>query len=127
MKKNKIIYWVSTGLISLGMVASGFMYIMNQQMIATFHHLGFPDYFRIELGTAKILGSIALILPMVSNRVKEWVYVGLGISFLSAPIAHISSGDPVTVAIAPLLFFGLLVVSYIFKEHKTGRGLENQS
>lgn len=116
MKKNRIIYWASTGFLSLAMVASGFMYIMNQQMIQTFHHLGFPDYFRIELGTAKILGGIALVLPMVSNRVKEWVYVGLGISFISAPIAHISSGDPVTVAVAPLLFLGLLVVSYIFKD-----------
>ena len=115
MKKNKIIYWASTGFLSLAMVASGFMYIMNQQMIETFHHLGLPNYFRIELGTAKILGSIALVLPLVSNRIKEWVYVGLGLSFLSAPIAHINSGDPMTVAIAPLLFFGLLVVSYIFK------------
>jgi len=116
MKKNKIIYWTSTGLLALAMMASGPMYIMSPQMIAAFHHLGFPDYFRIELGTAKILAGIVLILPMIPNKVKEWAYAGLSICFISAPIAHYSVGDPINVVVTPLFFLGLLVVSYIYKD-----------
>jgi hypothetical protein len=116
MKKNKIIYWTSTGLLALAMVASGVMYITSPQMTAAFRHLGFPDYFRIELGIAKILGSIAIILPMIPNKVKEWAYAGLSISFISAPIASYSVGDPIGVVVTPLFFLGILIVSYIYKE-----------
>jgi hypothetical protein len=116
MKKDKIIYWTSTGLLALAMVASGIMYLTSPQMVAAFGHLGFPGYFRIELGIAKILGSIAIILPMTPNKIKEWAYAGLSISFISAPIASYCVGDPIGVVVTPLFFLGLLAVSYIYKD-----------
>ncbi len=113
MKKDKIIYWITTGLVSVMMVFSAIGYFTNPDMKNAFVHLGFPDYFRVELGTAKILGVIALLLPMISSKIKEFAYFGFGLTFISAFIAHISSGDTISVAIAPIVFLVILIVSYV--------------
>jgi hypothetical protein len=120
MKKNNIIYWVSTGLLSFMMLFSAYNYITNPQMAAGFKHLGFNDVFRYELAVAKVLGAFALIIPQIPVRIKEWAYAGFGITFIAAAIAHYSSGDPVSVIIMPLVFLGVLAVSYIylFKRNK---------
>ena len=75
--------------------------------------MGFPDYFRIELATAKILGAFAIILRMVPGRVKEWVYAGFAIAFISATTAHISV-ESVSEAISPLISLLFLVISYVY-------------
>jgi hypothetical protein len=64
MKKEKIIYWSTTGIITAMMLFSAYGYFTNQEMKGAFVHLGFPGYFRIELGVMKILGALALILPL---------------------------------------------------------------
>ncbi len=114
MKKDKIIFWVSTGLIGVMMLFSAFNYFTNAEMKAAFTHLGFPDYFREQLGVAKILGAFALVLPIIPNNIKQFAYFGFALVFVSAAYAHISSGDPVSMAIAPLIFLGILSVSYIY-------------
>jgi DoxX-like family len=114
MKKEKIIFWVSTGIIAAMMLFSGFNYFTNADMKAAFTHLGFPDYFRVELGTAKILGALALVIPMIPYTIKQFAYFGFGLIFVSAAYAHISSGDPVSNAVAPIVFLGILSVSYIY-------------
>jgi hypothetical protein len=96
------------------MLFAGLSYFTNQMAIEGFQHLGFPGYFRIELGTAKILGVIALILPWIPSKIKEFAYFGFTITFASALIAHVSSGDPVNVAIRPVIAFVILAVSYIY-------------
>jgi len=92
-------------------------------MKEAFVHLGFPSYFRIELAIAKILGAIVLILPSIPKQLKEFAYFGFAITLVSAFIAHLSSGDPFSVAFMPLVFLVILVVSYIYF-HKT-RKLQN--
>ena len=90
MKKNKIIYWTSTSLAMLTGAFAGLLYLTgNPSITAAFTHLGFPDYFRIELGIAKIIGMIILLVPSVPAKIKEWAYAGFGITFLSAIAAHI--------------------------------------
>lgn len=113
MKKNKIIYWSTTALVAFGVITSGFLYFTSQQMIDEFKHFGFPNYFRMELGTAKILGGLAIILPKISNRIKEWAYAGLGICFISALITHSAVRDPFIALIGPFIFLILLIISYI--------------
>src|SRR5882724_8332509 len=103
MKKNTIIYWVSTGLITLMMLFSAYSYIAKPEIAAAFKHLGFPDYFRIELAAAKTLGALLLIIPAIPARIKEWAYAGFGITFISAAIAHFCSGDPASVAMMPII------------------------
>ncbi|NCD71078.1 DoxX family protein [Mucilaginibacter agri] len=111
MKSNKIIYWISTALVALMMLYSASAYLTQPAMKAAFQHLGYPDYFRIELAIGKIIGAILLLAP-VAARVKEWTYAGFAITFISAAIAHTASGDPVANRIMPVVFLILLVVSY---------------
>ncbi|HXB44978.1 MAG TPA: DoxX family protein [Puia sp.] len=114
MKKNKVIYWISTTIVSLMMLFSAYLYLTSEAAKSGFIHLGFPSYFRVELAIAKILGAVVLLIPITGNRLKELAYFGFALSFVSAFIAHISSGDPTNVAIRPLMFLLVLTVSYIF-------------
>ena len=114
MKKEKIIFWVTTGIVSLMMLFSAFNYLTNEEMKAAFVHLGFPLYFRIELAIAKILGAITLVIPFIPGKVKQFAYSGFAITFVSAFIAHLSSDDPISVAIMPIIFLVLLSISYFY-------------
>lgn len=88
MKKEKTIYWTSTLLLCLLAGFPAITYFTMPQAAEGFKHLGFPDFFRIELGTAKLAGTALLLITAVPARIKEWVYVGFGITFISAFIAH---------------------------------------
>lgn len=114
MNKNKIIYWITTGIITAMMLFSAVGYFTSPDMKAAFVHLGFPDYFRFELGVLKTLGALALILPMISDKIKSFAYFGFALTFISAFIAHTASGDPISVAVAPIVFLVILGVSNIF-------------
>jgi uncharacterized membrane protein YphA (DoxX/SURF4 family) len=112
MKATKITYWVTTAIVALMMLYSASAYLTQPAMAAAFHHLGYPDYFRIELAIGKIIGAILLLAPL-ATRIKEWAYAGFAITFVSAFIAHTVSGDPVANRVMPLIFLILLIVSYI--------------
>ena len=114
MKQDNIIYWVSTGIFCALMLMSGFMYFTSPEAKAGFAHIGLPDWFREELGTAKILGAITLLLPMIHHRVKEWAYAGFGIVLISASYAHLITGDGIGKAAIPFFFLGVLVLSYTY-------------
>jgi hypothetical protein len=116
MKKNQIIYWATTGLFCLMMAFSASQYFMNPEMAEGFKKIGFPDFFRIELGVAKLLGVLALLIPMVPNKIKEWAYAGFGIVLISAAVAHISVPDENTMkAVISVVVFGIvLAVSNIY-------------
>ncbi len=112
MKSTKITYWISTSIISLMMVFSAFSYFTNPAVKDGFTHLGFPDYFRIELGMAKLIAAVILLVALPA-RIKEWAYAGLTFTFISAFLAHFCSGDPAANMIGPVLFLLILSVSYI--------------
>ena len=123
MKRDKIIYWLSTTIIALGGLIAGIIYLTSPIIAERFKHLGFPDYFRIELATAKIIAAFVIILPIVPNRIKEWCYAGFAIVFFSAVIAHLVV-DGTLEAISPLIQLLLLVISYVYfsklKDYKSG-------
>lgn len=118
MKKNNLIFWISTGLVSLMMVFSAYSYLTNDAIKAAFIHLGFPSYFRVELAVAKIIGAVVLLLPVIPDRIKQFAYAGFGIVFISAAVAHGSSGDPVNIVIMPVIFLLVLSVSWIYNEKR---------
>jgi hypothetical protein len=76
MKKDKIIYWTATGIVAAIMLWSAFNFSLNEEMKGAFARLGLPNWFRIELTVAKILGALALIIPTIPNRIKEFAYCG---------------------------------------------------
>ena len=109
-KRNKIIYWIATGLLSALMLMSASMYIFNYEMVSqTFVKLGFPVYIIYPLAAAKILGLIA-ILTKKSKFLKEWAYAGFFFDFVLALSAHLLINDgaflPAIIAIV------LLIISY---------------
>lgn len=111
MKRDKIIYWISTGLVSAGMLFSSTLYLSrNPELVNGFKSIEMPLYLVTLLGVTKLLGGIALLAP-VWTKVKEWAYAGFAFTFLGAIWSHLATGTP---WIAPLFFLVLLAVSYVF-------------
>jgi hypothetical protein len=91
-----------------------------------FAHLGLPNWFRIELTVAKILGALALLIPTIPNRIKEFAYCGFAITLISAIIAHSSSGDGIS-SLDPLVFLAILIVSYLYYYKAQGMPIQDTS
>jgi hypothetical protein len=86
-------FWISTALFALQMGFTAYAQLRVPQVVQAFAHLGFPDYFRIELTWAKFAGLAVLLIPMAPARLKEWAYAGFAITLVSALTAHFSVGD----------------------------------
>lgn len=85
-------YWIVTALFCLQIGFTAYAQLTLPQVAEAFRHLGFPNYFRIELSWAKFLG-VAVLLAPVPARLKEWAYAGFAITLVSALIAHLAVGD----------------------------------
>lgn len=88
-------FWISTVLFCLQMGFTAYAQLRLPQVAGEFTKLGFPSYFRVELSWVKFAGVIALLVPMVPARVKEWAYAGFAITLVSAVIAHLAVGEGV--------------------------------
>jgi hypothetical protein len=119
-KKDQIAYWTTTGIVFGVMLWSAINFAFNPAMAGAFAHLGLPNWFRLELTTAKFVGAFALLIPMVPHRIKEFAYAGFAITLISASIAHLSSGDPIYYPIAHSAFFVSLLVSYRYYHKRIG-------
>jgi hypothetical protein len=91
-KAQRIAYWTFTALLCLQLGFTAYAQLSLPQVAQAFTHLGFPDYFRVELSWAKFLGVVLLLAP-VPARLKEWAYAGFAITLGSALIAHFAVGD----------------------------------
>jgi hypothetical protein len=91
-KAKTIVYWTVTALFCLQMSFTAYAQLSLPQVAEAFTRLGFPDYFRVELSLAKLLG-VVLLLTTVPARLKEWAYAGFAIDLASAIIAHLALGD----------------------------------
>jgi hypothetical protein len=114
VKKDKFIYWISTGIIAAVMLWSAFNFSFNAEMKGAFAHFGLPNWFRVELTVAKILGSLVLVIPGLPDRIKEFAYFGFGLTLISAPIAHLASGDSLSLVTGHLTFLAILGISYFY-------------
>lgn len=123
-QSGRIIYIISTALIVL-FEGAGSLWFNSEPARQGISHLGFPGYFRVELGIAKILGAIVLAVPAFPPRVKEWAYAGFGITLLSAAIGN-AAVDGFAMALMPAAFLIILVVSYIYFHKTAGQAAQNQ-
>jgi uncharacterized membrane protein len=86
---------------------------MNSEMaIEGTKHVGIPRWLGLEISIGQLIGLVLLIVPAVPARIKEWAYVGFGILYISATVAHIAIGDPINNTLMAIVFFGLLLASY---------------
>jgi DoxX-like family len=121
-KRNKIIYWISTIWLALGMLTTGTLQLFKVTAegavappgVDGIIHLGYPIYFLTILGIWKILGVVALLIPKFP-LLKEWAYAGFFFSMSGAAFSHIASGDAMNEIFPSLLLLILTVVSWYFR------------
>lgn len=114
-KTNKIIYWISTLWLSLGMVSTGLVQLFRQNAQADYiTDLGFPEFSLTLLSIWKILGVIVLLIPKFT-LLKEWAYAGFFFAMSGAVYSHIVAGDPVNEIFPSLLLLILTLISWYFR------------
>src|SRR5258705_13552554 len=115
-KRNKIIYWIVTVLLALGMLQSGiFAVLRTKQWVDLVTGLGYPIYFLTILGIWKILGVIAILIPGF-KLVKEWAYAGFFFVMTGALVSHLASGnDGIRQIIGPIMQTIFIILSWYFR------------
>ena len=109
---SKYVYIATTALFCLSMTGAGVMDASaGPEVVAGMQHLGFPLWFAVQLGVAKLLGVATLAAPGLP-RLKEWAYAGFTINLVSATIAHAVTGDPVGNVITPVVIWALMMASW---------------
>ncbi len=114
-KRNKIIYWIATGWLSLGMLSTGIVQLLKtKEEAALFTHLGYPAYLMTLLGILKILGVVVVTI-LGLPRLKEWAYAGFFFSMAGAIFSHLAMNDPAKATFGPLLLLVLTLLSWHFR------------
>jgi hypothetical protein len=128
-KRNKIIYWIATIWLALGMLSTGVVQLFKakegQGGVDMLTHLGYPVYLLTLIGIWKILGVVALLIPK-NPLLKEWAYAGFFFIMSGAIISHIALGDSITEIFPSLLLLVLTIVSWYFRPSDRKIILANQ-
>ncbi|AZA54965.1 DoxX family protein [Chryseobacterium sp. G0201] len=114
-KRNKIIYWIFTLWMSLGMFSTAIVQLMkHKDEVENFTKLGYPIYLMTIVGIWKILGVIAALIPKYP-LLKEWAYAGFFFAMSGALVSHIIVGDPIGKTFPPLLLLIITIISWYFR------------
>jgi hypothetical protein len=117
-KRDKIIYWIATIWLALGMVSTGVVQLLKQKEGAggldSITQLGYPVYFLTILGVWKFLGVVAVLVPKFP-LLKEWAYAGFFFAMTGAILSHIAMGGSVIDILPSLLLLILTIVSWYFR------------
>ena len=114
-KRNKIIYWIATLWLALGMLSTGIVQLIKMDKeVDMMKHLGYPIYFLSIIGVWKILGVVAILIPRLPV-VKEWAYAGFFFLMSGAIISHLVMGDAAKELFGPTLLLILTVTSWYFR------------
>lgn len=117
-RSNKIIYWIATIWLALGMFSTGAVQLIKGKEgpagVDSVTHLGYPVYLLTILGFWKVLGAAAVLVPKFP-LVKEWAYAGFFFIMSGAIFSHIAVGDSIKEIFPSLLLLVLTVVSWYFR------------
>ena len=117
-KRNKIIYWIATIWLALGMISTGLVQLFKgktgQGGLEMITHLGYPVYLLTLLGIWKMLGTVAVLIPKFS-LLKEWAYAGFFFIMTGAIFSHVAVGDSLSSIFPALLLLILLFLSWYFR------------
>ena len=119
VKKNKIIFWTATIILILweGVMPLSTVLFAPEYVNAGTKPLGYPDYFAYALIFCKVLGVIAISIPRLPDRLKEWAYAGLTFNLIFAFISHACVDQNIGFMLMPIVVGGILAVSYSYN-HK---------
>ena len=115
MKKTKTLYWVFSVLFALAMIFTAIEDVLLTQRAIDFMkgHLGYPNYFTFFIGMAKILGSIAILIPGL-GRLKEWAYAGLAFDIMGAIYSAVAVDGFQPQMLIMLIWVVLFILSYSY-------------
>jgi hypothetical protein len=123
-KTTRVLYWVATLLFVLPQIWSAVqMLIEAPRMTQTITELGYPIYVMKILGVAKLLGAAAILYGCVP-LLKEWAYAGFTFDVIGAFCSHVAAGDAFYIALVPLVFFAVQLVSYLLWKRLEGRAVD---
>ena len=113
--------WTATGVFAAVMTVSGVSFLLGPRPIVTMlQHLGYPPYVRALLGTAKLLGVAALLIPGL-RTLREWAYAGFSILLAGAISSHLLSGDGAPRALPAAILWALLLASHQLRRRASER------
>ena len=114
-KRDKIIYWVATLWLALGMTSTGIVQLLKmEQEVTMFSALGYPVYLLTLLGICKLLGVVTVLVPKFPT-LKEWAYAGFSFNMIGAVYSHLANGSEPKELFGPILLIVLTAVSWYFR------------
>ena len=85
-------YWLATAVVAGELALGGIWDIARIPLVADLvRHLGYPSYFLVLLGSWKVLGAVALLIPR-RPLLKEWAYAGAFFAYTGAIFSHLATG-----------------------------------
>ena len=125
-RRNKIIYWIATIWLALGMLSTAIVQVLQtKEEVELMTRLGYPAYLLTIIGLWKVLGVVAVLIPKYP-LVKEWAYAGFFFAMSGAIISHLMVGDEAKEIFGPTLLLLLTVVSWYFRPAERKLILANQ-
>lgn len=105
-------YWFFTAVVTVPAVWAGVTDILRAPpLYEDLLRLGYPGYFAPLLGTWKVLGAVALVVPRF-RLLKEWAYAGLFFDYTGAIVSHAAVGDALVGWLPPALSAAALIGSW---------------
>ncbi|GAA4455098.1 MAG: DoxX family protein [Chitinophagaceae bacterium] len=112
MKTYKILFWITAVLLFLTQGLMPLFTMNSEGSREAMRHLGYPVYFGNMLAVFKFLGSLAIIIPQVPSRVKEWAFAGFAIDFLCASLSFWAIDGATGFVLFPVIALLILMVCY---------------
>lgn len=110
-----IAYWIATVFAAAAFAIPGGANLARVAHIASdMAHLGYPAYFMTILGSWKVLGAIAILVPRFP-RLKEWAYAGMVFDLTGAAFSRATMRDNFVTVVVPLLIAAIVMVSWALR------------
>jgi len=115
MNARSAAYWTTTTFTALAFLTGGAAYLSRADVpLRGMAELGYPAYFVTILGTWKVLGGLAILVPRLP-RLKEWAYAGIAFDLTGAAFSHAAVGHPAAKVIVPLVLLGIAAASWALR------------
>jgi hypothetical protein len=111
--KNKLLFWVPTGLLAALVFMSGTFNVTRQpNVLQALEHLGYPAYLATILGVCKLFAGLTLLSGARWPRLTEWAFAGLVFDFAGAFVSHLAMSDTVAQTAPSAVLLTLTTVTY---------------
>ncbi|MBK8501316.1 MAG: DoxX family protein [Saprospiraceae bacterium] len=112
MKRVKTSFWITALIITLWFGIGPLFAYDDPTSVKVIMHLGYPVYFPLMLTCFKVLGVIAIVIPKIPNRIKEWAYAGFAIDLICASIGFIVIDGFIAELLLPITAFTIVIINY---------------